>query len=171
MRTLLLLGIVVTSTAEFSPMSGWIKNLKNGNCYMYVCDWVNFTVARSECEKLGAALATICDDDENEFIAILARGSFISGWCNYARTWIGMVRDGKTGIKEEEMRWLSQETCPYRNFNKGEPNDLHDRNEDCVHFWTGSDRIYNKWNDERCWKTAKYVCQRKCDVPMIPVSH
>ncbi|WKX91643.1 hypothetical protein Q1695_010011 [Nippostrongylus brasiliensis] len=102
MRTLLLLSLVFTSTAAIIAMSGWIKNLKNGNCYMFVCDLVNFTVARSECEKLGAALATICDDDENDFIATLALGSFIDGWCGSHRTWIGMVRDDKTDTSMKE---------------------------------------------------------------------
>ncbi|WKX88630.1 hypothetical protein Q1695_008343 [Nippostrongylus brasiliensis] len=151
MRTLLLLNIVITSTAAISPMSGWIKYLKNGNCYMFVCDNVNFTVARSECEKLGAALTTICNKEENDFIATLARGCFIKGWCNSAITWIGMEREDKSGKSGVAMQWLSKKDCTFSYWHKGEPNNGRGGIEHCGHLWTNTDSHWDEWNDTRCW--------------------
>ncbi|WKX89479.1 hypothetical protein Q1695_008827 [Nippostrongylus brasiliensis] len=161
MRTLLLLNIVITSTTAVYPMSGWVKYLPNGNCYLFVCDKVTFNEAKARCEKLGASLPTICDAGLNEFLAILIQGAMIDTWCSEHNVWFGLWREDESKLK---MQWLSNSNCDYTHFESGEPNNYGDK-EHCGHFWLS--RGYNLWNDIECDKTQYFLCERNCNVPEI----
>ena len=107
--------------------------------------------SRRFCQELGADLAVIKSEDENQFVYDLLRNS--SG----ARDgWIGLYRKA-----DNKFYWLDDrpEEGNYQKWNDGEPSG---GNEDCGEL-VGSNGILKKgkWNDKPCSNIGPVsICQR-----------
>jgi len=107
--------------------------------------------SRIFCQNLGADLAVIKSEDENQFVSHLLRN--ISG----ARAgWIGLYRKA-----DNKFYWLDGRPADgnYEKWNDGEPSDS-DGNEDCVQLYGRNSVENGKWNDLTCSKTDPVaICQ------------
>lgn len=68
-----------------------------------------FSLARSRCAAIGSHLATIRDDEEQQFVAAQAR----------AAVWLGAIDEHNVG----NFAWITGEPFTYRHFAPGEPDD------------------------------------------------
>ena len=89
-------------------------------------------------------LASVHSKEENIFVASLATETI----------WLG----GNDLHKEEQWTWTDGTPFTYSNWNTGEPNN-HGNNEDCLELYTPSSNKGKHWNDDRCTKSAKFVCK------------
>ena len=116
-----------------------------------------WTQARSYCSSLGMNLATIANSLDNEEVAKLTTRtcghvmSRIAGWDLCA--WIGL-NDFKT---EGTLVWSSGSTSQYRNFVKGEPNNMGDEDGMAL-CWTFQGRWIDYQNEG---SLPCFVCQKK----------
>ncbi|XP_019614795.1 PREDICTED: IgGFc-binding protein-like [Branchiostoma belcheri] len=104
-----------------------------------------YTEAQKRCEQNGGSLA----DLKTAEIAALV-GRMVDSSKNY---WIGL------NDLYHEGRWhwsdgVPLDSCSYRNWYPGEPNNL--GNEDCAHLWAGRG---GKWNDLACSSKQYFICQ------------
>ena len=89
-----------------------------------------------------AFLATVFDQDVNNFVSSLAKGS---------QFWIGGRRSG-----DDNWNW-TQTGTEYQNWAAGEPNNWGGE-EDCVQM--GYPLFQNhEWNDQKCSVQIGFVCQ------------
>ena len=108
--------------------------------------WQN---SRELCQNLGADLAVIKSEDENQFVSNLLRN--IS---DDLHGWIGLYRKD-----DNKFYWLDGRPAEgnYQKWNHGEPNDG-GGNENCVHLLKGGNS--GKWNDLSCSDTHLVaICQ------------
>jgi hypothetical protein len=127
---------VPATTAD--PCGSW-KFFEN-SCYKYSSSSVTWDNARQKCELENAALVTIDNSYENDFVSKLSSSTF----------WIGLNDISQEGV----FVWESGFTTAYLNWNTQEPNNLH--NEDCVHKIASS----TLWNDLSCTRRLGYVCEK-----------
>ena len=118
------------------------------SCYYVASPASTWKNSRRFCQNLGADLAVIKSENENQFVYDLLRNT--SG----ARSgWIGLNRraDGK-------FYWLDDrpEKGNYQKWNDGEPNDA-GGSEDCSHVIGGN--YDGKWNDITCSTSLVAICQ------------
>ena len=89
-----------------------------------------------------AVLATVFDQDVNNFVTSLAKGS---------QFWIGGRRSG------DEWKWTQSTGTEFENWASGEPNNW-GGDENCVQM--GYPLFQNhKWNDQKCSVQIGFVCQ------------
>ena len=107
--------------------------------------WSN---SRRFCQNLGADLAVIKSENENQFVYDLLRNT--SG---DRSGWIGLYRRA-----DREFYWLDDRPRKgnYQKWNDGEPNDAHGT-EDCGHVIGGNSD--GKWNDITCSTSLVAICQ------------
>ena len=89
----------------------------------------------------GGHIAVICNSDENTFLNNALQASV---------AWIGLTDE----VQEGTFKWMNGETCGYRNFSSGEPNNQHN-----VSGFNGADHVVlrrsdGKWLDRH--KSARY---------------
>ena len=121
------------------------------SCYYVVgassaSTWKN---SRKFCQDLGADLAVIKSEDENQFVYDL-----LSNTSGASAGWIGLYRKA-----DNKFCWLDDrpEEGNYQKWNNGEPND-HGKKGDCVHLKGGN--YDGKWNDRTCSNTRPVaICQ------------
>lgn len=110
--------------------------------------WTN---SRKFCQNLGADLAVIKSEDENQFLYKLLQKT--SGELKPSG-WIGFYRKA-----DNKFHWLDDrpEEGNYQNWSDGNPSDT-GGTEDCVHLRGGS--FEGKWNDLTCSRTDPVaICQ------------
>ncbi|KAI8512191.1 hypothetical protein Bbelb_088300 [Branchiostoma belcheri] len=112
---------------------------------VYVISAKTYSEAQKRCEQNGGSLA----DLKTAEIAALV-GRMVDSSKNY---WIGL------NDLYHEGRWhwsdgVPLDSCSYRNWYPGEPNNL--GNEDCAHLWAGRG---GKWNDLACNSKQYFICQ------------
>ena len=109
--------------------------------------WTN---SRRFCQSLGADLAVIKSEDENQFLyKLLPKTS------GEPSGWIGLYRKA-----DYKFYWLDDrpEEGNYQNWSDGNPSDS-GGTEDCVHLRGGN--FDGKWNDLTCSRTDPVaICQR-----------
>ena len=104
--------------------------------------------SRIFCQNLGADLAVIKSEEENQFVYDLLRNT--SG-DHYG--WIGLHRRA-----DKKFYWLDSRPVEgnFKNWGKGEPKK--GRNEDCVHLMRKT--TGGKWNYRNCSDTSPVaICQ------------
>ena len=104
--------------------------------------------SRSFCQNLGADLAGIKSENENQFVYDLLRNT--SG---DRSGWIGLYRRA-----DRKFYWLDDrpEKGNYQKWNDGEPNYAGGA-EDCAHIIGGN--YDGKWNDIACSTSLVAICQ------------
>ena len=106
--------------------------------------------ADAACKAVGLQLATVESAAQNALLVTAAAGN---------KVWTG----GNDAASEGTWVWSPSNTpLSYTNWANGEPNNSGGR-EDCLEF-----RKDGTWNDERCDRGRKYVCQTACPVPPSP---
>ncbi|KAL5008940.1 hypothetical protein ScPMuIL_014521 [Solemya velum] len=118
------------------------------NCYYFSKRERDFESAREYCENHHGMLVKIENHQENQMIWMQIRGK------KNTNSWIGMKIDHSVSPRLEY--WIDQPgvQAMYTNFANGEPNN-HNGNEDCVQIY----RKNGKWNDQRCSKVIKWICE------------
>uniref|UniRef100_A0A0N4WER9 C-type lectin domain-containing protein n=1 Tax=Haemonchus placei TaxID=6290 RepID=A0A0N4WER9_HAEPC len=149
--TVLILTKVIVWGEE--PCSPWIWNIETEKCYVKFCDLLKPDEAEKICKKYNGQLLTICSEEENKFVADLAR--------NHPRedgklhgTWIGLRRDST----RRKWIWRSGSTCEYRKWAFAEPNDV-TFDEDYGHLWVYKPNEYRHWNDYRNERSRDFMCE------------
>eukprot|EP00964_Phaeocystis_antarctica_P112908 scaffold77025_cov69-Phaeocystis_antarctica.AAC.1 len=121
---------------EWSPPASHAYTLMSG-----ALSWGGASAA---CLREGLQLATVQSAAQNELLFTVAAGN---------QVWIG----GTDAASEGAWVWNPSNTpLSYTNWHPGEPNS-HGSGEDCMDFWGHVD---GKWNDNRCTRKYKYVCQQ-----------
>ncbi|XP_063963415.1 uncharacterized protein LOC129273234 [Lytechinus pictus] len=124
--------------------SGWTRN---GNaCYQLVESAVDYTTALAACRGLNdyGDLASIGDQDENDFLLALSRRTF-----EMNSYWIGYNDLDEEGT----WVWTDGTVTSYTNWNSGEPSG---GSEHCGALRWSSD---GTWNDAHCSSSYGYVCK------------
>uniref|UniRef100_A0A098M193 C-type lectin 1 n=1 Tax=Hypsiglena sp. JMG-2014 TaxID=1550645 RepID=A0A098M193_9SAUR len=146
------LGSLITNTflgaeAASCPRD-WLK--KQGNCYGYFDDKLDWDAAELECQSYGPGchLASILSPQEAALVSVYVKDK--QGPASHV--WMGL-RDisGK-----RRWRWADESTFNYRAWMVHQP-DNSNRNENCVEL------IYNTnfklWNDKACTSPNAYICK------------
>ena len=119
--------------------------VQNGKCYIFGEKNVNWHSAETCCREWGGHLASIHSDLENYAVNSIRNKTH---W-----TWIGLNDNAKEGTFE----WTDGSALDYKNFRRGEPDNLGGP-ENCVDLFPGG-RL--DWNDNACSFVAKsFVCNK-----------
>ena len=107
----------------------------NGHKYKVYKEAVSWSDAKEICEKAGGHLVTINSEDEQNFINhLLLRDNANCYWTG--------------GIKVPgSWQWVTGENITYRNWAKGEPNNL-DGDETVMMIYGKNSSNIGQWNDE-----------------------
>ncbi|XP_006815865.2 macrophage mannose receptor 1-like [Saccoglossus kowalevskii] len=115
------------------------------DCYYFggVNDYKSFSDGQLECIRLGADLASIHHQQENDFVF---------AYLNSMDVYLGLTRTGNG------WKWVDESVLQYTNWAVGEPSDSNGE-EDCVVM------LHNQgtWNDLVCSGYKGYVCKRPKD--------
>ncbi len=140
--------------AQCECPNGWVQNEDNSHCYALTqAD----TWLRSEAEAvgLGGHLATVRNDDENQWLL----NQFGQGGIG---PWIGLFQQDGAPEPAGGWVWVSGEDAEYRNWNDGEPNDLNG-GENWAHFYGATEgREPGKWNDLGLPFERTGIIEREC---------
>ncbi|XP_053335466.1 uncharacterized protein LOC128508261 [Clarias gariepinus] len=129
-----------------------LDDLNKGSCFIFSSSFYcmsieekSWTQSRQDCRDKGADLVIINSREEQEVIGKkLGHSDF----------WIGLS-DRDT---EGEWKWVDGTPVTTEFWNKGEPNgDTED--EDCVEIYSYYKR--NAWNDNKCSRTKKWICEKR----------
>ncbi|XP_056091266.1 ladderlectin-like [Rhinichthys klamathensis goyatoka] len=143
LRSLLLL-FVIFSMGNAAHISGCRHGWTNfgQRCYKYFSLSVHWVKAERNCQSLGANLASVHDQPENDFLLSLLPSS--------TRAWVG----GHDGEQDGEWLWSDGSVYDYDHWCSGEPNNF-DVPENCLEINWNSNRC---WNDSPCSTSMKYIC-------------
>ncbi|XP_066304553.1 uncharacterized protein [Branchiostoma lanceolatum] len=142
--------ICETGTAGSCP-AGW-RNFGN-KCYQFsvqsVGPWIE---ARQDCELHGARLATIHNQNQQNFINSMFPSLQAAG---VSDLWIGLSDMGDDGVWhwEDGVRY----TNTFQNWFPNNPGPNTVNREDCARVYTGSPT--GQWEAVDCWNIHGYVCQ------------
>ncbi|XP_078660072.1 uncharacterized protein LOC144904802 [Branchiostoma floridae x Branchiostoma belcheri] len=142
--------ICETGTAGSCP-AGW-RNFQN-KCYQFSVQnrgpWIE---ARHDCESHGARLATIHNQNQQNFINSMFPSLQATGVTDL---WIGLSDFGDDG------RWHWEDGVGYgnafKNWFPNNPGENTVNREDCARVYTGS--TAGQWEAVDCWNVHGYVCQ------------
>ncbi|XP_039519537.1 ladderlectin-like isoform X1 [Pimephales promelas] len=113
-------------------------------CYKYFSDASNWITAEKNCQSLGANLASVRNELENDFLLSLLPSPS-------TRTWIG----AHDAVQDGRWLWSDGSAFSYTNWCSGEPNNYQQHPEDCLEINFTSDCC---WNDESCSTSLSYIC-------------
>ncbi|XP_014457049.1 macrophage mannose receptor 1 isoform X1 [Alligator mississippiensis] len=135
---------------ETEERRSWIPF--RGHCYYFESSLTrNWAQASLECLRLGAALVSVEDSAEVDFLAHniepLERKS--------STFWTGMYRN-----VDGQWLWLDNTAVDFVNWNVGEPSSQ--QNEHCVEMYANS----GLWNNIYCSSYKGYICKRSKIVEM-----
>eukprot|EP00058_Branchiostoma_floridae_P018558 XP_002604047.1 hypothetical protein BRAFLDRAFT_71663 [Branchiostoma floridae] len=91
--------------------SGWSEY--NNHCYKLMTDKISWDKANTKCEQQGAKLASVQNEDENNFVADVIRNA--KGFLRY-HVWIGLKRE-----PDGQFRWADGSLLSYTNWAPGKP--------------------------------------------------
>jgi len=139
-------GAAPTSSSSSSP-------------YTLMNEAKSWSDAKDACEQDGLQLASVRSAAENALLVTAADGNIV---------WIG----GTDGDSENTWVWSPSGTAlSYTNWYTGEPNNSGE--EHCLDFnyhWVARklENSEGKWNDAKCSRKQKYVCQNVMPPPSLP---
>lgn len=159
MKTLLLtLAALLIANSSWATIATWtIDAGGNGHTYEVVAveygiDWDS---AARIAKGRGGYLATITSKEENDFIISLIRQP--EYWVNYDNgwwdgPWIGGFQTPREPRADAGWQWVTGEAFAFTDWHPGQPDDVHNMNQDRLHFWdTGSHLTINtirpQWDD------------------------
>lgn len=126
-----------------------VEDPDSGRCYLYFKISDGWQGARLRCLSVGAELAAIGSQAENDLVAGLAANN-----TDYPEVWLG----GSDLNAEGSFAWLSGEPFGFTGWAAGEPNQNGGTaEEDCVAMRTDT---LGAWNDETCSGALTFVCER-----------
>ena len=148
---------VTTSTTSTTTtrIYTWQTDPKTGDTYIINPTLLGWDEAEQHCQDVGASLAKVVSQEQNDFVAALDAASM--------KRWVGCNDKAEEGT----FVWTDGTPCPkstdepgFSKWYNGEPNDS--GTEDCVHFGHRSTyyNIKNEWNDAACGNKYISVCQR-----------
>ena len=105
------------------------------------------------CRELdhNAHLTPIASTRSNSHVQNLAR----STWGDIPRLWIGAER--VTTSNSDYFQWTTRDPFSFQYWADGEPNNWHDRGEDCVAMQVPNGR----WNDDVCTEQYNFICYKR----------
>lgn len=144
-----------------SDLSGW--RCREGKCYLYVRDAVNWDWAQQSCQRRNSTLVSVSKSEENNFIGSLVRST----------VWIGLNDRVEAGLYvwNDIAQGKFDQKPSYLNWDLGEPNDRHYdpfkaphrcKGEDCVQIKSWNDVI--SWFDLDCNIELPYICEKSRDI-------
>ena len=120
--------------SEVASEAGCEEGNFNGHRYMIFDNDKTYHEAEAYCESLGGHLATIHNQEENDY---LYRYMVSQG---YASAYFGFSDEANEG----EWKWVNGDPVFYTNWADGEPNSGRDTENYAQFYWEYSD---GKWND------------------------
>ncbi|KAK5971729.1 Lectin protein type II [Trichostrongylus colubriformis] len=131
---------------------GWFIFREKKMAYKVFRDRKTWAEADEACMSEGARLASIHDEEENDFIRIIA-GNIPDGIGYEDQIWIA----GKKK-KDGSWDWGDGSFWHYLNWSPGEPNNAEGR-EDCLQLLAHPE-LNGKWNDYFCDAKLAFVCRK-----------
>lgn len=117
----------------------WAIDPATNHAYRVVHRARTWVEATNDCAALGAHLVVITDEQEQAFVAALAR----------TPVWTGAFQ----GPGEVQFSWVTGDDFDYDNFGAGQPDDA-GGNEDCVELLADG-----TWNDRSCVARLAPLCE------------
>uniref|UniRef100_A0A8C3FHG7 C-type lectin domain-containing protein n=1 Tax=Chrysemys picta bellii TaxID=8478 RepID=A0A8C3FHG7_CHRPI len=122
---------------------GWQHFEKN--CYLFSTSTKSWLDAKQFCTNEGSHLVIVNTKQEQTFLS--------NQLIEPDLYWLGLSDSAKEG----EWRWVDGSLLSVRFWGPGEPNNVGQHGEDCVHL-----RFNGKWNDAICSRTEHWICERRC---------
>ncbi|XP_053868481.1 CD209 antigen-like protein C isoform X2 [Malaclemys terrapin pileata] len=122
---------------------GWQHFEKN--CYFFSTSTKSWLDAKQFCTNEGSHLVIVNTKQEQTFLSNQLIEPDVY--------WLGLSDSAKEG----EWRWVDGSPLSVRFWGPGEPNNVGQHGEDCVHL-----RFNGKWNDATCSLTEHWICERQC---------
>ncbi|XP_038058604.1 lymphocyte antigen 75-like [Patiria miniata] len=147
--------LITNTEAPFLPKdcatqyvtSGW-KALRQ-YCYLFVPSSLSWDQAEADCNTKGGYLASVLDEDEQNFIKNLAGQDYYA-----LHSWLGLRKDLATG----DYKWTDGSSTVYKVWDTdGEPDDRDDMST-CAQMWHDG-----PWITHDCGKSISYTCKRRYD--------
>ncbi|CAJ0601271.1 unnamed protein product [Cylicocyclus nassatus] len=139
--------------------SGWTYYNETDACYKNLLN-SDFNNAEKVCITTGGHLTSIHSEEENFFIAELARSGISHTDCCGWATWIGLKRYNGS------WAWTDGTTVDFVKWGPGEPNNW-ENSQDCVFvaadFYADQKKAagHQKWSDYGCTVSMRsYVCKK-----------
>ncbi|CAG5127969.1 unnamed protein product [Candidula unifasciata] len=125
----------------------------NGNCYGYGDTPVSWTEAATICSVIGATLAEVDSEEENEFLVGL-----FDNVTSSTRVWLG----GTDILNEGNWVWVSnrRHIFPFQNWHSNQPSDSNSAGEDCLTMYSS---YKFQWDDAQCDKVNTFICEKKSE--------
>jgi hypothetical protein len=124
-----------------------VLDAASGHCYRYYRALRNWTTARNDCLALGAHLAVVTTQAENDIVTQLTSTNVA-----WPEIWLA----GTDAAVEGTFVWDNAEPMTYTHWATGEPNASNGPDEDCLALRTD---VPGMWNDEVCTGGLGYVCE------------
>uniref|UniRef100_A0A0B8RV90 C-type lectin 9a n=1 Tax=Philothamnus irregularis TaxID=1899461 RepID=A0A0B8RV90_9SAUR len=146
------LGILITNpflgAKAASCARDWLK--KQGNCYGYFDDKLDWNDAELECQSYGPGchLASILSSQESALLSAYIRDKQES----LSSVWMGLRDISGKG----RWRWADESTFNYKAWMTQQPDNTN-QSEHCVEVT--HDSRFKLWNDNFCGKLNAYVCK------------
>merc|ERR1711963_730422 len=145
---------VLTSYAQAACPTGFQAHEQS--CYSLVRHHETWGAAQAYCRAVGAYLAEVSNQQENDFIKAM-----VTATADKEPLWLG----GTDLFSEGNWVWARNlEVFDYDDWNTGEPNnaghsaDLSDPDEGCLEMLNGN--AGHRWNDQACDVKKYFVCER-----------
>ncbi|XP_033107417.1 macrophage mannose receptor 1-like isoform X2 [Anneissia japonica] len=123
---------------------GW--NSYDKYCYFLSSTDGTWSEARDNCRGMGGDLASIHNDNENNYINSLQTAA------SSGNIWIGL----NDLTYQMSFTWSDGSDMDYAIWNTNEPNNHQGSAEDCVEMYTNK-----AWNDNDCVNRRRFICKRK----------
>ncbi|XP_039206122.1 C-type lectin BpLec-like [Crotalus tigris] len=146
------LGILITNpflgVKAASCPRDWLQ--KQGNCYGYFDEKLNWDAAELECQSFGPGchLASVLSHQESSLVSAYVKDKQQS----LNHVWIGLRDISGKG----RWRWADESTFNYKAWMPGQP-DNYNHNEHCVELTYTTD--FKLWNDRICTHLNAYICK------------
>ncbi|KAK3774706.1 hypothetical protein RRG08_065038 [Elysia crispata] len=129
--------------------SGWLQSPTSYSCIKFYSEEMSWFDARSTCQAVNGDLMINLDDMKQNLIKAQRKSHPV-----YEEFWIGL-NDRKN---EDHFMWLDGTQTISKTYWMDNQPDNYQGNEDCVAFRNLRSNIA-KWNDVRCSKRLKFVCE------------
>ena len=128
------------------------SNAADGTCYMVFNGPLTWQAAQAQCISLGANLAIIESEAEQDMVSALAAG-FVPGQPDL---WLG-ASDLQS---ENSFVWVDSKPLVFSRWRSGEPNNqgANGTDEDCTVI--EGDTLAREWDDRSCSSSCPSICER-----------